>query len=161
MSFEDPNWILKEAMKVCDVEELVESDLQFLPKVPCYKDLLMSVFINLLANAKDATREKGRIRVHSDHDNTFVRVQVSDTGCGIEAKYLDKLFVPFFTTKPVGSGTGLGLSIAYDIVKKHEGSIQVSSELALGTTFSVSLPLKWSSHHESDVLHPSKEVLVP
>ena len=67
-------------------------------------------------------------------------VTVSDNGCGIQAENLAHVFEPFFTTKDVGQGTGLGLSIAYDIVKKHNGSILVDSTHGVGSTFTVCLP---------------------
>ena len=70
----------------------------------------------------------------------FVSVQVADTGVGIPQDVMDRIFDPFYTTKPVGIGTGLGLSIVYGIVKKHGGHIEVQSEQGKGTTFTVFLP---------------------
>ncbi len=69
-------------------------------------------------------------------------VSISDNGPGIPAAIIDKIFQPFFTTKPTGSGTGLGLSLSYDIIKTHGGEIKVDSESGIGTTFSVMLKLK-------------------
>ena len=70
-----------------------------------------------------------------------IRISISDTGCGIPADRVERVFDPFYTTKEAGKGTGLGLSIAYDIVKKHNGEIQVESEPGKGTTFTVQLPV--------------------
>jgi two-component system NtrC family sensor kinase len=70
-----------------------------------------------------------------------VEIDITDTGRGIEKKNLEKLFNPFFTTKPIGKGTGLGLSIVYGIIKMHRGQIQVSSHVGRGTTFTVTLPM--------------------
>ncbi len=67
-------------------------------------------------------------------------MEVQDTGRGIKPENLTRIFEPFFTTKPVGQGTGLGLSLSYGIVKKHDGQIEVKSELGKGTTFRVILP---------------------
>jgi signal transduction histidine kinase len=73
-----------------------------------------------------------------------VWIEVADTGAGIAPDCLQKIFDPFFTTKPVGQGTGLGLSLSYGIVKKHRGDITVRSEVGVGTTFRVQLPIHQS-----------------
>ena len=71
-----------------------------------------------------------------------VQVSVKDNGNGIPQKVLDKIFQPFFTTKPSGQGTGLGLSLSYDIVKAHGGELSVDTVEALGSEFIIRLPLK-------------------
>jgi two-component system NtrC family sensor kinase len=71
----------------------------------------------------------------------YLRVDVRDTGIGIKPEDLEHIFDPFFTTKGVGRGTGLGLSVTYSIVKTHGGYIEVKSEVNVGTTFSVFLPV--------------------
>ena len=68
-------------------------------------------------------------------------IEISDTGEGMPEETITKIFEPFFTTKEVGKGTGLGLSISYEIVRKHNGDIQVESELNKGTMFKISLPV--------------------
>jgi len=70
-----------------------------------------------------------------------ISISVKDNGNGIPQKIVDKIFQPFFTTKPTGQGTGLGLSLAYDIVKGHGGEVKVESTEGLGTEFIVSLPI--------------------
>ena len=70
---------------------------------------------------------------------------VSDNGPGIPANIVDKIFQPFFTTKPTGQGTGLGLSIAYDIVKAHRGELKVESKEGEGSVFVVQLPIENNS----------------
>ncbi len=70
-----------------------------------------------------------------------VEIKVSDNGNGISQKIIDKIFQPFFTTKPTGQGTGLGLSLGYDIVKAHGGEIKVETAEVEGTTFIIQLPL--------------------
>ncbi len=111
-----------------------------LPKLLCNPDQLNQVFLNLLVNAGHAIVPPGEILLKSWHDDSFVYASIGDTGTGISAEIRDRLFEPFFTTKAVGKGTGLGLSVSYEIVKKHNGTIQVESKLGVGTTFTVVLP---------------------
>ena len=111
-----------------------------LPQIRCYPFQLNQVFMNLLVNASHAIQEKGKITVRTGFDEGQVWIQVQDNGRGIPAENLQRIFDPFFTTKPVGKGTGLGLSLSYDIVKKHGGHIDVSSEPGQGSTFTVFLP---------------------
>jgi signal transduction histidine kinase len=87
--------------------------------------------------------EGGKVMVSSRFNNGGgnVEVAIRDTGLGIPAENLNKIFMPFFTTKKIGQGTGLGLAIAYGIVKMHRGSIDVESKPKEGTTFVVKLPL--------------------
>jgi len=111
-----------------------------MPQVWCYPFQLNQVFMNLLVNASQALRDKGKISVRTGFDESQVWVEVQDSGQGIAPEHLPRIFDPFFTTKPVGKGTGLGLSLSYDIVKKHGGRIEVNSVLGKGTTFTVFLP---------------------
>jgi signal transduction histidine kinase len=111
-----------------------------LPRVKCHPFQLNQVFMNLLVNASQALPDKGKIVISTGFDEEQVWIRVQDTGKGIAPEHLTKIFDPFFTTKPVGKGTGLGLSLSYDIVKKHNGHIDVSSEVDVGTTFTVYLP---------------------
>jgi signal transduction histidine kinase len=101
--------------------------------------------MNLLVNAAQAIDDHGKITIRTAEDATHVWVEIQDTGKGIKPEHLNRIFDPFFTTKPVGKGTGLGLSLAYGIVKKHDGHIEVKSELGVGTTFRVVLPKSLST----------------
>ncbi len=112
-----------------------------IPKINGNSDSLKQVFVNLFFNAIQAMPEGGSLTVVvSQGARGFVSVQVADTGVGIPQDVMDRIFDPFYTTKPVGIGTGLGLSIVYGIVKKHGGHIEVQSEQGKGTTFTVFLP---------------------
>ena len=102
---------------------------------------LASVFVNLLVNAAQALDKQGTITVTSRVAGGTVIATVADTGKGIAPEDLSKIFDPFFTTKPVGQGTGLGLNVAYNIVQQHHGRIWAESELGVGTTFFMELPL--------------------
>jgi len=110
------------------------------PPLECAPRELEQVFLNLVLNAADAIGERGTIRITTSLDVDRARVDVADDGRGIAPADLARVFDPFFTTKPVGEGTGLGLAICYEIVQRHGGEIEVSSELGRGTVFSVRLP---------------------
>lgn len=112
-----------------------------LPAVRCMPSQLNQVFMNLLVNAAQAMGERGTITISTASDNDQVAVEIKDTGCGIPADKLQRVFDPFYTTKPVGKGTGLGLSLSYGIVQKHGGTIEAESEVGVGTTFRVLLPV--------------------
>ena len=147
-----------DTMESAKVEEIIDSILSIIynelkykaelkknytetPFIRCNPQKLGQVFINLLVNAAQAIKERGVIEIKTYQENGHVCVDVRDTGQGIEAENLGKIFDVFFTTKPVGQGTGLGLSVSYDIVKKHGGDIRVRSQVGKGTTFTVMLPL--------------------
>jgi len=112
-----------------------------LPLLRCYPQQLNQVFMNFLVNAAHAIKEKGTIKIQTWSDNDNIYIAVSDNGEGIAPENITRLFDAFFTTKEIGKGTGLGLSIAYDIIKKHNGIIDVKSQLGEGATFTVTLPV--------------------
>jgi len=103
---------------------------------------MQQVFMNLIINAAEAMEGAGRLALATqyDHAGRLVEARVTDTGHGIRPEDLDRIFDPFFTTKGVGHGTGLGLSISYGIVKEHQGTITVDSQVGRGTTFTIRLP---------------------
>lgn len=102
---------------------------------------ISQVLINLLLNASQAISDKGVIRIKSFMNDGFNIIEIQDNGCGIPKASIDKIYDPFYTTKPVGVGTGLGLSISYAIIEKHQGRIEVESIENEGTTFKVFLPI--------------------
>ncbi len=103
------------------------------------EDKLRQVLWNLISNAIDAVNGKGTVSISAGTSNGKIRIEVRDTGYGIERDDLERIFYPFFTTKR--EGTGLGLAIAYRIIEEHHGSITVSSTVGEGTTFTIELPL--------------------
>ena len=113
-----------------------------LPVIKCYPQQLSQVFMNIFVNAAQAIEKRGEIRISTRADNGSVEVRISDTGVGISRENISKIFDPFFTTKEVGKGTGLGMNIAYNIIKKHKGTIDVESTPGKGTTFTIRLPVK-------------------
>lgn len=118
----------------------VTKDYGDLPEVQCYPQQINQVFMNLLVNAAQAIEKHGEIRIITRALDGQVEIAISDTGAGIPEENLSKIFDPFFTTKDVGKGTGLGLNIAYNIIKKHKGTIDVESKVGTGTTFIIRIP---------------------
>lgn len=102
--------------------------------------LLLQMIMNLILNAYQAMPAGGQIKIAVRREAAEAVVEVGDTGCGISAANLGRVFDPFFTTQPVGKGTGLGLSICHTIVKQHGGLIEVDSLEGQGSTFTVRLP---------------------
>ena len=107
---------------------------------------LEQVFLNLFLNAIQAMPDGGKVTVEVSQENHYIRVDVGDTGIGMQPDQLQRIFEPFYTTKQVGRGTGLGLAVSYALIKKHGGYIEVESEVHKGTTFSIFLPVQ---HGES------------
>ena len=126
-----------------------------IPQVNCYPSELNQVFLNLFNNAIDALDNNGDSPVHSGSNNSptitlttaakgknTIIIEIKDNGIGMSPTISNRIFDPFFSTKPVGSGTGLGLSMSYQIiVEKHQGKIYCQSQLGQGTTFTIELPL--------------------
>jgi len=118
-----------------------------LPPVHCIPAQLNQVFMNLLVNAAQAFDERGTITIRSGVEGEWVWIDVADTGKGMEQEQLNRIFDPFYTTKPVGKGTGLGLSLAYGIVQKHGGRFEVESTPGEGSRFRVWLPIKGAGEY--------------
>lgn len=116
----------------------VETD-QSLPLINGDERFLRQVFTNLIKNSMNALPDGGVIRFTTSHTDEMVTVKVSDSGTGIPAQVISRIFEPYFTTKV--DGTGLGLTMAYKVIKEHSGDIRVQSQPELGTTFTVDLPV--------------------
>jgi signal transduction histidine kinase len=139
----------------CDLNQLVAEELETLrgvsevelvqelgpvPKLLADQEQLQSVITNLLQNARDAVGSRGQVTVRTDHGDGWAAISVADNGCGMSPGFLrDSLFRPFQTTKK--KGLGIGMFQSKMIVEAHRGNIQVKSELGIGTTFRVMLPL--------------------
>jgi two-component system NtrC family sensor kinase len=122
---------------------LIERNLdQNIPDIFVDPWQLEQVFINIILNAGQSMHEPGSIRITTGTtaDKRFAFAEIADSGCGIPKETLNRIFDPFFTTKEDG-GTGLGLSVSYGIINNHGGEINVASEVGVGTTISIKLPL--------------------
>jgi two-component system NtrC family sensor kinase len=143
----DVNEILEDVVASLFARESAVSNIEIvrelapsLPRVFVDRGQLEQVIVNLLTNAIDAIDRAGRITITTRAEGREVHVAVSDTGVGIPPENLERIFMPFFTTKEVGKGTGLGLSVSYGIVKNMGGTILVESAPGEGSTFTVVLP---------------------
>lgn len=122
----------------------VETHLGSIPHIMMNMGKISQVVTNLLINAGQAiesTGVQGTITITTRELDGYIELSVQDTGCGIEPSHLDKLFNPFFTTKPEGQGTGLGLSISFGIAQEHGGTLHASSKDGEGSCFTLCLPI--------------------
>ena len=113
-----------------------------IPEVECIASQINQVFMNVLVNAAHAIEKHGTITIATGLSNDFVWIKIQDTGTGIPEDKINRIFDPFYTSKPVGSGTGLGLSLSYTIIEKHHGKIEVESTVGSGSTFTIRLPVE-------------------
>ncbi len=115
-----------------------------MPTIEADEGQIQQAIIALATNAIDAMSEGGTLTFRAFSKNKRVVIEVQDTGIGIAPEELSKIFEPFYTTKEVGKGTGLGLSVCYGIITEHSGRVSVRSNIGVGTTFSMFLPIKTS-----------------
>lgn len=120
----------------------VIKDYQLNEPVLCRAGQINQVFMNIIYNAIQAIDGPGRVRIATRKEGEFAVISIVDSGKGVPPESIGKIFDPFFTTKKIGEGTGLGLSISYGIVEKHGGHIEVTSEVGVGTTFTVYIRMK-------------------
>lgn len=157
----------EDTLKFADINEGVDSTMVILnslvkdkidvhkqygdiPLIACYAGKLNQVFLNILSNAIYAIDKKfgesigGHLAIETGifETDSSIFIKITDNGIGIPEHVKDKIFEPFFTTKDVGEGTGLGMSIAYKTVEKHNGRILVESEVGVGTTFNIIIPMR-------------------
>ncbi len=119
------------------VTKMLDTDL---PQVEIDADQIQQVFINIITNAVQAMPEGGKLTMQAREKDEFLEIEIADTGCGIPEEAVDKIFDPLFTTR--AKGIGLGLAVCKAIIDRHQGSIDVKSQVEKGTTFTIRLPLK-------------------
>ena len=146
----DINQLLKSTLVMIQSKIKKNADIQLelsedLPRIPCYPGELNQVFMNILINALDAiieSREWGLIKISTHVEGTEIVIAISDTGCGVSMESQEHIFNPFYTTKEVGKGTGQGLSLAHNVIEKHKGKLDFTTQEGQGTTFYIYLPIK-------------------
>jgi two-component system NtrC family sensor kinase len=143
----DINTVIDEILLLHE-KQLRENDIKIastfseeIGRVNASKNQLRQVFLNIVANARDAMANGGTLTVTTGGDGENVVIEITDTGTGIKEEHLDKIFDSFFTTKGEVKGVGLGLSVCYGFIKDHGGDIVVKSQEDTGTTFVITLPV--------------------
>jgi len=133
-----------------------------LPLIKINRTAFVQILLNLAINAAAATDGQGELTIALEEDvpqfadaemrqhTSFVRLCVTDNGCGMDKATLDRAFEPFFTTKPVGQGTGLGLPVVYGLVREMGATITLASEPDRGTTVTILIPAKSGETHNGD-----------
>ncbi len=112
-------------------------------QIDCYPGQLNQVFMNIINNAIQAIpeeKEDAEIVLYTEETSDDINIRIKDNGVGIPDEVKNRIWEPFFTTKAVGVGTGLGMSISYSIIEKHNGRIELESEIGKGTEFIISIP---------------------
>lgn len=149
----------EDALKLTDINKGLESTLNIawnelkykaevvkeygdIDEVLCFAQQINQVFMNIIVNAAQAIDKDGLITISTFQRRELVHITITDNGKGMAKEVVEHIFEPFFTTKEVGEGTGLGLNVAYNIIKKHNGSIDVQSDVGTGTVFTIILPVK-------------------
>jgi len=152
----DINSVLDEILLLHE-KQLKENDINIkyrlvegLRLVKASKNQLRQVFLNMVANARDAMANGGTLNVTTGPDGDKVVIDITDTGTGIREEHIDKIFDSFFTTKGEVKGVGLGLSVCYGFIKDHGGDIEVKSQEGVGTTFTITLPVHNADASEKD-----------
>lgn len=140
---QDINKVVEDTLEVVEIPgnvKLVKKLGADLPNAMADPDQIRQVFVNLSLNAIQAMSEGGQLTIATRRKDGFIEAEFADTGCGIVEENLSKLFDPFFTTR--ARGIGLGLAITQGIIERHNGDIEVKSEVEKGTTFVVKLPVE-------------------
>lgn len=120
--------------------DVVKKYESMIPDIVVDQDQIRQVFLNIFKNAAESMQNGGKLIVGTTKEDEYVRIDITDTGVGMDADTIENIFTPFYTKKR--EGTGIGLAVSQKIVDDHEGFIKVKSELNQGATFSIFLPLK-------------------
>lgn len=142
----DVNLIISDSVKLLSgyagkYNKTIQVESSEIPYIRTHPKRLEQVFINIIMNALEAIEEKGCVKIRTYKNNGLINIEFEDNGTGISEENLQRIFDPFFTNKPLGKGTGLGLYLCHQIISNIKGSIEVTSELGKGSTFTVEFPI--------------------
>jgi len=135
--------VIEDALSRTSIPENIELSKKLdteLPQIEIDASQIHQVLVNMISNAVQAMPEGGKLTIAAREKESFLEVEIADTGCGIPEEAVDKIFDPLFTTR--AKGIGLGLAVCKAIIDRHEGNIEVKSRVGKGTTFIIKLPLK-------------------
>ncbi|MFH1436223.1 MAG: ATP-binding protein [Pseudomonadota bacterium] len=144
--------LIERELLVSDIELARDLDHD-LPAIMLDPDQVRQVLLNVINNAGDAIRGAGTITITTKHDQESVRITVADTGKGMSPEQVERIFLPFYTTKEEGKGTGLGLSISLSIVESMGGKIEVQSMPGAGSSFAIVLPINQQEENRNGRQH--------
>lgn len=134
-------------LKVEIASKNIEIETSVSDELPDFLDLgIERVLVNLIRNAVDAIKHQGKIIISAQYINDVFQFKIQDNGAGIDARKMEDIFEPFYTTKDIDKGCGLGLTIVGEIVKSYNGKIDVDSQVDQGTTFTVRIPVEGENH---------------
>ena len=135
--------VIEDALSRVTIPENIELTKKLaadLPDVKIDPDQIQQILVNIITNATQSMSEGGKLTIAVREKGKFLEVEIADTGCGIPEEAVGKIFDPLFTTR--AKGIGLGLAVCKTIIDRHEGFIEVESQVRKGTTFNIRLPLK-------------------
>jgi signal transduction histidine kinase len=149
---------LEEAMKVAKFASGLENmkivrDYSADPVILARPEAIVQIFVNLIMNALQAMNGQGTLTLRARSTDQLVSISIRDTGPGIPPEKMDKIFEPFYTTKPPGQGTGLGLHSVRSLVQEYGGEVLIQSTMGQGTTFHLEFPRSTPSTLEIQPLH--------
>lgn len=150
--------LMTHSIKIANIHFVSRLDARH-DRVFCSPNQIKQAFVALLVNATEAIHQQGEITIMTDNpDEEHIRVEIRDTGSGINPQDLPHIFEPFFSTKQNSSGIGLGLSIVHGIVENHKGRIEVASEPGKGTTMTLTFPIVElkTEHHAPPHFHSDR-----
>jgi len=145
--------VIEDALSHTAIPENIELTKKLdadLAEVNIDPDQIQQVLVNIVTNAVEAIPEGGKLTIAAREKDKFLEVEIADTGCGIPQETVDKIFDPLFTTK--AKGIGLGLAVCKAIIDRHQGNIEVMTQMGKGTTFTIKLPLKTESSEREDYI---------